>query len=89
MLLGHGCTSAGQQVLNKDIEYKSHSKVQLKRRLEPKPIELQVLKGRVNVGPNGINAMLPAVLQRYKVICRCFIAPVLEKLLLHDCPIKS
>jgi hypothetical protein len=30
MLLGHGCSSAWQQVLNKDIEYKSNSKAQLK-----------------------------------------------------------
>jgi hypothetical protein len=26
MLLGHGSSSAGQQVLNKDIQYKSYSK---------------------------------------------------------------
>jgi hypothetical protein len=30
MLLGHGYSSAWQRVLNKDIEYKSHSKAKLK-----------------------------------------------------------
>ena len=47
MLLGHGCSSARQQGLIKDIQYKSYSKADLKkRRLDPELIELQVLKIR-------------------------------------------
>ena len=39
MLLGHGYSSARQQVLNKDIEFKIYSKAQLKnQQLEQKQI---------------------------------------------------
>ena len=48
---------AWQQVLNKDIEYKSYSKSRIeKRRLEQQLIGLQAMTDALMSSPNGINA---------------------------------
>ena len=57
MLLGQGYSSAGQQVLNKDIEYKSYSKAKLKNvGWNRSCIELHLLKDALMSRPNCINA---------------------------------
>ena len=59
MLLGHRCSLAGQQVLNKryivQVIFKS---IIGKRRLERNPIELLTMKDALMSRPNGINALL-------------------------------
>jgi hypothetical protein len=60
MLLGRGYSSAGQQVLNKDIQYKSYSKAQLKTSAGTEADRITNAEGHVNVSPNCINVMLAA-----------------------------
>jgi hypothetical protein len=56
MLLGHGNSSAWQQVLNKDMQHKSYSKVKLKTVGGTEADKITGAERRVNVCPNGINA---------------------------------
>ena len=51
MLLGRGYSSAGQQVLNKDIELKWFKSPIEKRSLEQKLLELQVRKDALMSAP--------------------------------------
>ena len=51
MLLGHGCSSAGQQVLNKDIQYKLYSEAELKKSAGAEADRITDAEGHVMSAP--------------------------------------